>query len=131
MFMSVDLPAPFSPRRACTSPGASSKSTPSFATTPGNRLVIPRSSRSGCWSAIGIGEGRASAPHLIRFALATADRVGDLDLSGDDLVDLRLGLLDRLCRRVGARVTKADAVVGETEGRHLAAGEIAVHEGLD
>ena len=42
MFESVLLPAPFSPSSACTSPTAASKSTPSFATTPGNRLVIPR-----------------------------------------------------------------------------------------
>src|SRR5581483_5131047 len=42
MFDRVDFPAPFSPRRACTSPTAASKSTPSFATTPGNRFVIPR-----------------------------------------------------------------------------------------
>src|SRR5689334_4453854 len=47
MFISVDLPAPFSPRSACTSPGARSKLTWSLASTPGNRLVIPRSSRSG------------------------------------------------------------------------------------
>src|SRR3954453_10938123 len=37
------LPAPFSPSSACTSPAPASKSTPSFATTPGNRFVMPRS----------------------------------------------------------------------------------------
>ena len=42
MFESVLLPAPFSPSSACTSPTAASKSTPSLATTPGNRFVIPR-----------------------------------------------------------------------------------------
>src|ERR671934_2756562 len=42
MFESVLLPAPFSPSRACTSPAAASKSTRSFATTPGKRFVIPR-----------------------------------------------------------------------------------------
>ena len=41
IFESVDLPAPFSPRSAWISPGSTSKSTPSFATTPGNRLLIP------------------------------------------------------------------------------------------
>jgi hypothetical protein len=41
MFESVLLPAPFSPRRACTSPAAASKSTASFASTPGKRFVIP------------------------------------------------------------------------------------------
>src|SRR5215218_1587076 len=43
MFESVDFPAPFSPSSACTSPSAASKSTPSFATTPGKRFVMPRS----------------------------------------------------------------------------------------
>src|SRR3954469_18474027 len=42
MFESVDFPAPFSPSSACTSPGAAWKSTPSFASTPGKRFVIPR-----------------------------------------------------------------------------------------
>src|ERR671933_2460518 len=47
MFESVLLPAPFSPSRACTSPAAASKSTWSLATTPGNRLVIPRIDTAG------------------------------------------------------------------------------------
>src|SRR4051794_36596785 len=55
MFESVDLPAPFSPRSACTSPAATSKSTPSFATTPGKRLTIPRISTAG-------GGGAPAAP---------------------------------------------------------------------
>src|SRR5260221_2658102 len=38
IFMSVDLPAPFSPSRTCTSPGATSRSTSSRATTPGKDL---------------------------------------------------------------------------------------------
>ncbi len=42
MFESVLLPAPFSPSSACTSPAAASKSTASFASTPGKRFVIPR-----------------------------------------------------------------------------------------
>src|SRR6266542_25853 len=41
MFISVDFPAPFSPSSACTSPGRMSKSTWSFASTPGKRLVMP------------------------------------------------------------------------------------------
>jgi hypothetical protein len=45
MFIRVDLPAPFSPRSPCTSPGSTTRSMASFATTPGNRLVMPCSSR--------------------------------------------------------------------------------------
>src|ERR1700733_7880783 len=45
--ISVDLPAPFSPSSACTSPGATSKSTGSVATPEPNFFVIPFSSRAG------------------------------------------------------------------------------------
>src|SRR5438445_319757 len=41
IFMSVDLPAPFSPSSRCTSPRRTVRSTLSSATTPGNRLEIP------------------------------------------------------------------------------------------
>src|SRR5215471_17571928 len=46
MLISVDLPAPFSPNSTWTSPRRRSKSTPSRATTPGNRFEILVSSRS-------------------------------------------------------------------------------------
>src|SRR5437016_3582315 len=59
MLDNVVLPAPFSPRSACTSPAAASKSTCSFATTAGNRFVIPRSATAG-----GGGEACASPPEL-------------------------------------------------------------------
>ena len=47
MFERVLFPAPFSPSSACTSPTAASKSTASFASTPGKRLVIPRIATAG------------------------------------------------------------------------------------
>src|SRR3990170_930480 len=47
MFMSVDLPAPFSPSSAWISPARTSRSMPSLAMTPGYRLVMPRISSSG------------------------------------------------------------------------------------
>src|SRR5215210_1900849 len=47
MFESVLLPAPFSPSSACTSPTAASKSTRSFASTPGNDFEIPRIETAG------------------------------------------------------------------------------------
>src|SRR5215203_3628786 len=43
----VDFPAPFSPTRACTSPGCNSTETSSRARTPGNRFVTRRTSRIG------------------------------------------------------------------------------------
>src|SRR5262245_32934763 len=43
--ISVDLPAPFSPQRAWTSPARRSNATFLSATTPGNFFVRPRASR--------------------------------------------------------------------------------------
>ena len=50
ILMSVDLPAPFSPISACTSPGRSSNETSLSACTPANDLLIPAASskRSDC-----------------------------------------------------------------------------------
>src|SRR5215208_4121392 len=47
MFISVDLPAPFSPSSACTSPSSRSSWIRSLASTPGKRFVTPLSSRTG------------------------------------------------------------------------------------
>src|SRR5262249_46399823 len=47
IFISVLLPAPFSPTRPWISPGRSSKSTPRSASTPPKVLPIPFSSRRG------------------------------------------------------------------------------------
>src|SRR5260221_213198 len=47
IFIKVDLPAPFSPIRAWTSPALRSKSTPFNACTPANALVMLRSSSRG------------------------------------------------------------------------------------
>src|SRR3954454_4547815 len=81
MFESVDLPAPFSPSSACTSPEAASKSTPSLATTPGKRLVIPSSLTAGAVLAFcGIRRrtGRARArPVRGQLALGAADHAFD------------------------------------------------------
>src|SRR5579863_10007555 len=45
-FIRVDLPAPFSPSRACTWPGATERSIRSLATSGPKRLVMPFSSSS-------------------------------------------------------------------------------------
>src|SRR6218665_1420826 len=42
IFISVDLPAPFSPSSACTEPGRRRNCTLSSATTPGKDLLTPR-----------------------------------------------------------------------------------------
>ena len=50
--MSVDLPAPFSPHSACTSPRRTWRSTSLLATTPGKRFVMPHSSTTYSFSAM-------------------------------------------------------------------------------
>src|SRR5690242_15620757 len=103
MLDSVVLPAPFSPSSACTSPAAASNSTASFATTPGNRFVMPRSATAG----VG-GEACASPPEL--SALGATDHAFDepvhrvqlLDRHPLALLDPQLALLvvDRTCELV-------------------------------
>ena len=44
VFISVDLPAPFSPTMAWIVPARTLRLTPSLATTPGKRLTMSRSS---------------------------------------------------------------------------------------
>src|SRR5919198_503138 len=76
MFESVLLPAPFSPSSACTSPSAASKSTRSFATTPGNRFVIPRRATAGRLELIAGGEESgesAASPRCSALALGPPD----------------------------------------------------------
>ena len=90
MPISVDLPAPFSPSRQCTSPDQSFRSTASFASTPGNAFVIPVSSTIGvsfrlftlgdsvCWKSVrprrpeGSAGGHCAWPYLISFWTALA-----------------------------------------------------------
>src|SRR3954447_4744095 len=95
--MRVDLPAPFSPRRAWTSPARRAKSTPSLATMRPKRFVMPRSSSAAS----------------IRVVLgAGAHRVGRCDLAALDLVLDRLDLVGVLLAR-RADLADADAVVVE------------------
>src|SRR5437870_7249740 len=88
MLDSVVLPAPFSPSSAWTSPAAASKSTCSFATTAGNRFVIPRSATAG-----GGGEACASPPEL--STLGATDHASDEPVHRVEVLDREpLPLLD-------------------------------------
>src|SRR5579884_4202949 len=131
MFISVDLPAPFSPSSAWISPRRRSKSTESFASTPGNRFVMPRSSRTGVASSIGCGRGRAQCPPPSRLGpwvrrrhldLALRDQLRDrVDLPRDEGPVLLRDLLAQRCvadaailhreRRVGVALDAAGALL--------------------
>src|SRR5919108_3631021 len=92
MFESVLFPAPFSPRGACTSPTAASKSTRSLARTPGNCFVMPRILTAGTEGAPG-----PPAPLVdtsFRAAAANASALGAPDDALDEPVH-RVQLLHR------------------------------------
>src|SRR5262245_26230024 len=138
MFMSVDLPAPFSPRSACTSPRRTSNETSSFATTPGNSLRIPRISRtrsSVARSLIGPKTKRAgSKPALLRRVSVLVEHRRRLELAGDDLRLVAVHQLDP--RRLDGRadLADADALVLQVEDEILATLEVALrglHDGLE
>src|SRR6476659_7895495 len=102
---SVDLPAPLSPTRATTSPGWTSKSTPSSACTGPNLLLTPLSERIAPFVAIFLSfssPGSASAPgELMRLARCVPS---PHPLSGDARL-LAVGLVRAgadLCWRVVA-----------------------------
>src|SRR5262245_15287696 len=124
----VDLPAPFSPISAWTSPARSSRSTWSLASTPGKRLVMRSRTTRG-----GVALPPAPSPSvtpLTRPALRTLGRVGHDDGAIDDLL-LELVELLRDVRRqgLGVRGRVVDPVLGHAED--LAAAERALALRLD
>src|SRR5690242_14910260 len=121
--MSVDLPAPFSPSSACTSPRRSVRSMWSLAVRPPKRLTMPRSSSAS--SAASDASRVVMPPSLVALRL-----LGRGDLAGRDLLldlrDLRGVLLAHL-------VELADAHAAVLDVEHLvgAALERAVLRRLD
>src|SRR6266568_2224344 len=91
MRIRVDLPAPFSPISACTSPGRSSRETSSFATTPGKRFVMPSSTTKG---------GALPRPARSLSPIVVGRRPGrlrllrNLDRPADDVLPVLLQLSD-------------------------------------
>src|SRR5690606_37447820 len=86
IFISVDLPAPFSPTTACTWPAATLSSMSLLATTPGNRLVIPRSSTAGSTSGQLVGYGDLPVHDLLLVLVQLGLDVVDL-AAGERVVD--------------------------------------------
>src|SRR5579871_3327060 len=98
MLQSVVLPAPFSPRRACTSPLAASNVTWSLASTPGKRLLTPIAATAAAAGLVGTSAGFASftegppAPAAgaagVRSASAMPEPIGlGLGDAADDALD--------------------------------------------
>ena len=86
IFRRVDLPAPFSPRSAWISPGATSKSTLSRAITPGKRLLIPAMRSKG--RVIGTCSWRRALPaRLPKRTQKSALRAQDSDLAHRERVE--------------------------------------------
>src|SRR6185503_16527395 len=116
MFISVDLPAPFSPSSACTSPRRTSRDTSSLATTPGNSLRIPRISRtsSSLTEVDAIArrrEGEIGSPSRRARQCLLADRRRRLELAGDDLRLVLVHGVDPRLRHRRAALADPDTVV--------------------
>src|SRR5579872_827604 len=95
IFMSVDLPAPFSPTSACTSARSTSRSTPSRARTPGKVFTIPRIRSSGLLIALlCVGFRKLSDVNgdLLRRRLPRKERMNGVDRLHADLI----GVLNRI-----------------------------------
>src|SRR6266571_867462 len=103
MFISVVLPAPFSPRSAWISRSPRSRSIESFASVPvAKRLVTPRISRTGVLSLIrkaGRPEGRPASNSLTGSGSRDRLELAGLHVLGG-LLALVLEALDRVARRV-------------------------------
>src|SRR3954447_13476891 len=157
MFISVDLPAPFSPSSACTSPSRRSKSTSSFATMPGKRLVMWRISSTvrvasaiaarfygsargcvrGLWRNKRERAGSQARP-LWSYDPAIRSAVGDtgargLELARRDLLRPGIELGDQRCagRSLGADLAVADAAVLHVEETVDTALVLALRDQLD
>src|SRR5215211_6408060 len=115
----VDLPAPFWPMTACTSPRPTASEAPSRARTPGKALLIPSIWRSGAGALIGsVGGG-----DVLLGVGRVEELVGVDDLGGDRLPARvcrgglgRLGPEPRVALDAGAEL----AVHDRLQGRPLA-----------
>src|SRR5579883_2184950 len=79
MLICVDLPAPFSPRRAWTSPHRAEKSTSWLAATPGKCLLMPRISTASAMAGSGLGDVAEDVlvgpVHLLGLQVAVGGRL--------------------------------------------------------
>src|SRR5579859_4589862 len=137
MFISVVLPAPFSPSRARISPWLRVRSMWSLASTPGKRLVTPCSSRMGGISAASKAQGRSFRTPLRVTHWLGLGTLGDgrhVDLAGHQVSLERVQLALRAGRDQAGVVVigrQAHAVVGQGGVIGGAALERAVGRGLD
>src|ERR671923_629480 len=88
MFISVVLPAPFSPSSPRTSPAWRTRSTERLACTAPKRLSMPRNSSSGADSLMDIGQNRGAAA-------STVPAAAPVDQARRELLGLRGALVDR------------------------------------
>src|SRR5438477_710469 len=128
MFERVDLPAPFSPSRACTSPSAASKSTRSLARTPGNRFVMPVSETAAA-IARGLRRGAGAPPHVTLLALRAPDDALDEPVHRVQLLD-RQALALRHAQLAALVVERAGELVERAAlERSLLGGDLGLRRG--
>src|SRR5262245_22710456 len=114
--MSVDLPAPFSPTTASTSPESRRNDTPSSASTPGNCLRMPRTSSSG---------GMGAFPYSPGLARGLTKNPGQArGYMGRVVASPGEQLLQRPAERAD-RQTVLTLLLGDDPVRHVVEGEVA------
>src|SRR6185437_14383529 len=131
-FISVVLPAPFSPSRACTWPGATERLIPSLATSGPNLLVMPLSSSSTGDRLLPYVSGSALADRALgrrRDRAALDARLDGLQLGLQRGRDLALEVVER--REHHAAVGERADVVAALERPGLGAQHRGLHRGLD
>src|SRR4051812_24305310 len=84
IFISVDLPAPFSPSRATTSPAPTSSETPFSACTPRKRLWMSRSCRTGTSMTYGMNAGASATAQLHQLLPKLVDVILSQHLGRDE-----------------------------------------------
>jgi Ca2+-binding RTX toxin-like protein len=96
--ISVDLPARFSPSRACTSPAWRVRSTSSRAVTPGNRLHRPRaSSRGGEFTGFWCDWNKRISPEGAKARTSSAEKLRSVGKTSESQKIERL-MLPGFCR---------------------------------
>src|SRR5260221_13167073 len=133
MFISEDLPAPFSPSRACTSPHSAQNAGTSSATNPSKDFRIPASSSAARISLlrdhaldvpvhlpqVGVGKHLPGGHALLAFAVRK--RTGVHVLALHDRVALGYHLADGFLRPSGAATGDVGAALGHRYERAVRA----------
>src|SRR4051794_3608974 len=124
----VDLPAPFSPTSACTSPAWSSSETPSSAVTPAKCFVMPTAARAASCGDRSVGGGSLTAEVRRPAGAAGADTrcPGPQEVSASRFLIRSVGVF-----QLGLGIVGRVLAVGDDRDRRDAGAAVEVLERLE